>query len=194
MTSALTLQHHHSWKRHSTETYLHNVKKCVFKGALDFGNLGSGVAGVDDEVPPKKRTVQMTPVKFRALPFKLRTVERGWSCTSWPSSSSSSISSCSQHPRAGPEAEDMRTADTNGFDETQEGMMWTKWRVLADRKVENNLKKKVNIVKWETLNSVPCMTVIEYKFCKMLRYLHFIFHFKLLSTSTALHLYLFSRM
>lgn len=43
----------------------------------------------------QKRTVQMTPVELRVLPFKLRTVGRGWSRTSW------TASSVAEHPPAG---------------------------------------------------------------------------------------------
>lgn len=96
------------------------MKKFVVQGGFGFGKLGSGAAGVDEVL--QKRTVQMTPVKFRPLPFKLRTAARGWSRASWPSSSSI-VSRQTASITATQEAEDMRTADTSGFDESQEDVM-----------------------------------------------------------------------
>lgn len=97
------------------------MKKRVFRGGFGFGKLEFGEAGVDEVL--QKRTVQMTLVNFKALPFKLRTVVRGWSCTRGPSSPPSSSCSIVQLQAASvsgaAEAADMRTADTSRFEESQ---------------------------------------------------------------------------
>lgn len=106
MTSAQNSQHRHPCKSNSFVLYSHKVKKRLFSGAV---NLRVCSGGRRRRGTPRKEKSKKTPVGFVTLPFKLRTVARGWSRASRPSSSLS-ILSCSNHcARAQAEAQDMRS-------------------------------------------------------------------------------------
>lgn len=91
-------------------------RKEFFEGALGFWKFR--MWSLLRRRYSKNGTVQTTPVKFGALPFKPRTAERGWSCQS--RSSSSSIDSSRQATASSSASGGWRHAH---FDHTQEGMM-----------------------------------------------------------------------